>query len=61
MIDNLLRDDFGVLSFQFWNTVLQCGARLPIHRAVSSARFLSGDVFQCDITHHRSVAVLRML
>ena len=24
-------DAFGVLSCQFWNTVLQCGVRLPIH------------------------------
>ena len=26
-----LRDAFGVLLCPFWSTVLQCGARLPIH------------------------------
>ena len=31
MIDRFLGDAFGVLSCQFWNTVLQSGARLPIH------------------------------
>ena len=30
-------------------------------RAVSGARFLTGDVFECDIAHRRSVAVLCML
>ena len=55
-----------VLSFPFWSTVLQCGARLPIHlkllfRAVSDARFLTGGVFECDIAHRRHVAVLCMV
>ena len=27
----LIGDAFGVLSCQFWNTVVQCGVRLPIH------------------------------
>ena len=27
-------DAFGVLSCQFWNTVLQCGVRLPIHTLI---------------------------
>ena len=31
MIDRFLGDAFGVLSCHFWSTVLQCGARLPIH------------------------------
>ena len=31
MIGRFLGDAFGVLSFQFWSTVLQSGARLPIH------------------------------
>ena len=31
MIDHFLRDASGVLYCQFFNTVLQCGARLPIH------------------------------
>ena len=32
-----------------------------LDRAVSSARFLTGGVFECGISHHRSVAVLCML
>ena len=32
-----------------------------LDRAVSGARFLTGGVFECYITHHRSVAVLFML
>ena len=63
MIDHFLGDDFGVLSCQFWSTVLQSGARLPIHtlnywavREVSGARFLTVGVFECDIVHRRSVA-----
>ena len=31
MIDRFLEDAFGVLSRQFCSTVLQSGARLPIH------------------------------
>ena len=31
MIDHFLGDAFGVLSCQFWSTVLQSGSRLPIH------------------------------
>ena len=33
----------------------------PLDRAVSGARFLTGGVFECDISHRRSVAVLCML
>ena len=61
MIDHFLKDASGVLSCPFWSSVLQCDARLPIHtfkRAVSGARFLTGGVFECDIAHRRSVAVL---
>ena len=67
MIDHFLGDAFRVLSCQFWNTVLQCGALLLIHtiklldRAVSGAQFLTVGVFECDIAHCRSVAVLCML
>ena len=52
------------------NVVLQCGARLPIHTLnyltsgawpVSGARFLTWGVFECDIPHRRSVAVLCMI
>ena len=32
-----------------------------LDRAVSGARFLTGSVFKCDISHRRSVAVLCML
>ena len=32
-----------------------------LDRAVSGAQFLTGGVFECDIAHHRSVAVLSML
>ena len=32
-----------------------------LDRAVSGARFLTGGVFECDIAHHRSVAMLCML
>ena len=34
--------------------------KLP-DRALSGARFLTGGVFECDIAHRRSVAVLCML
>ena len=66
MIDLFLGDAFVVLSFQVWSDVLQSGARLPTHlklldRAVSGARFLTGGVSECDISHRRSVAVLCML
>ena len=68
MIDLFLGDASGVLSCQFWSTVLQSGARLPIHtlnywtvQSVHGARFLTGGVFECDIAHGRSVAVLCML
>ena len=32
-----------------------------LDRAVSGARFLTGGVFECDISHRRSMAVLCML
>ena len=32
-----------------------------LDRAVSDARFLTGDVLECDISHRRSVAVVYML
>ena len=54
-----------VLSFQFWSTKVWCSAadthlKLLDH-AVSGARFLTGDVFECDIAHRQSLAVLCML
>ena len=33
-IDLFLKDAFGLLSRKFWSTVLQCGARLPIHTLI---------------------------
>ena len=54
MIDYFLGDALGVLSCQFWNTALRCGARLPIHithlkpldRVVNGASFLTGVAFE---------------
>ena len=70
MIDCSSGDAFGDLSCQFWNTVLQCGVRLPIHtlikllyRVVSGPcfLFLAGGVLNCNLSHRRSVAMLCML
>ena len=66
MIERFLGDAFGVLSCQFWSIVLQpawCSAADThlLDRAVSGARFLTGGVFECNIFHRRSVAVLGML
>ena len=67
MIDRFLGDAFGVLFCQFFSTVLQSGARLPIHIlnywTVQSVvpGFYLGGVFEWDIAHRRSVAVLCML
>ena len=66
VIDRFLLDAFGVLSCQFWSIVLQAGARLPIHTlhywtVQSVVPVLAGCVFECDISHRRSVAVLCML
>ena len=64
MIDRFLGDAFVVLSCSFWSTVLQCGARLPIHTLNYWSVvlvFLTTGVFEWDINHCRSVAVLYML
>ena len=64
MIGCFLEDAFGVLSFQFWSTVLQCDAwQHPklLDRVVSGARFETGGVFENDIAHSRYVALLCML
>ena len=66
VIDRYLLDAFGVLSCHFWSIVLQSGARLPIHTLhywteQSVVPVLAGGVFECDISHRRSVAVLCML
>ena len=43
-----------------WCSVADTHLKL-LDRAVSDARFLTGGVFECDISHRRSVAVLCML
>ena len=43
-----------------WCSVADTHLKL-LDRAVSCARFLTGGVFECDIAHRRSVAVLCML
>ena len=52
MINCSSGDAFVVMSCQFWNTVLQCGVRLPIHTlnyVVSGACFIAGGVLNCDL------------
>ena len=68
MIDCFLGDTFGVLSYPYWSTALQCGARLQIDShlklldfVLGGTSFLTGCVFRCDSAHRRSVAVLRVL
>ena len=46
--------------FAVWCSAADAHIKL-LNRAVSSARFLTGGVFECDISHCRSVAVLCML
>ena len=67
MLDRVLGDAFGVLSWSvleycstMWCSAIDTHLKL-LDRAVSGARFLSGGVFECDIAHRRSVAVLGML
>ena len=43
-----------------WCSAADTHLKLLDH-ALSGARFLTGGVFECDISHHRSVAVLCML
>ena len=50
--------------FEYYSTVWCSAADTHLKlldRAVSGARFVTGGVFECDISHRRSVAVLRML
>ena len=67
MIDRILGDAFRgfvlpVLEYCFavWCSAADTHLKL-LDRAVSGARFLTGGVFECDIAHRRSVAVLCML
>ena len=50
---------FGVLS-AVWCSAADTHLKL-LDRVVSGARFLTGGVFECDIAHRRSVAILFML
>ena len=66
MIDRFLGDACGVLSCQFleycsavWCSDADTHLKL-LDRAVSGARFLTGSVFECDISHLRSLAVMCM-
>ena len=66
MIDYFSGCVLGVVSCLFWNTGLRRDARLPIHlkvldHVVSGASFLTGGVFECDLAHRRSLAVLCMM
>ena len=51
----VLKSLFFSVMLSYWYTL-----KLP-DRVVSGARFLTGGVFECDITRHLSVAVLSML
>ena len=54
----------GFVLCQFWSTVLPLGALLHhrlLDRVVSGASFLTGGVFECELAHCLSVAVLCML
>ena len=50
---------FGV-PFAVWCSAAVTHLKL-LDRAVSGARFLTGGVFECDIDHRRSVAILCLL
>ena len=59
MLSGLCPASFGVL---FCSLVSITDTHLKLlYRAVSGARFLTGGVFECDISHRRSVVVLCML
>ena len=54
MIDRFLGDAFGVLSCQFWSTVLQYGVRLSIH----TLNYWTVSVSKCPFS--KSGAVFKM-
>ena len=67
MIDCSWKDAFGVLSFPFRSTVLQCEAQLPIHTLnywtvsvmrVQRYQFFNWGVPEYNIAHRQSVTVL---
>ena len=58
----------GFLSCQFWSIFLHCCALLPMYSTPWTTgpcsqwcHFLTGGVFECVITHRRTVAVLCMV
>ena len=56
--------DFVLLVLEYCSAVWCSAADThlkPLDRAISGARFRTGVVFECDIAHRRSVAVLCML
>ena len=66
-MDRFLGDAFGgfalpVLEYcsAVWLSAADTHLKL-LDRAVCGARFLTGELFECDIAHHRFVAVLCML
>ena len=66
MIDRFLGDAFGVFvkpvleyCSAVWCSAADTHLKL-LDRAVSGSRFLTGGVFECHISHRRSVAVLCM-
>ena len=67
MIDRFLGDAFldFVLPLLEYCSAVWCSAADThlklLDRAVSGARFLTEGVFECDIFHRRSVAVMCML
>ena len=66
MIEHCFGDAFGVGPSGFGVRSAVCCSAADTHlklvdRAVSGARFLTGGVYECDIAHRRSVAVLCML
>ena len=67
MIDRSLGDAFGgfVLPVLEYCSAVWCSAADThlklLDRAVSGARFLTGGVFECNISHRQSLAVLCML
>ena len=59
MLSMFCSASFGILS-ALWCSVADTHIKL-LDRVVSCARFLTGGVFECDIAHRRSIAVLCML
>ena len=61
MLPGLCPADFGVLFCSVVKLLPEKKLLKLLDRAVSRARFLTRGVFECDISHRQSVAVLCML